>query len=110
MILSVVVGNFVATQKNEHLIGAKLMVLQPVDPRGQPTGNEFIAVDGVGAGIGDLVLCIAEGGSARAVYKDPKSPIDTVIAGIVDYVDTREGRIALQDAPFDGNNTDKMAD
>ena len=95
MILARVVGNIVASQKNEYLVGAKLMLLQPLDTGGNPAGDEFIAVDGVGAGEGDLVLCIAEGGSARAVYRNAKSPIDTVIAGIVDVVESEDGTLRL---------------
>jgi microcompartment protein CcmK/EutM len=95
MILAHVVGNVVATQKNQNLIGAKLMILQPMDTKGAPAGDEFIAVDGIGAGVGDLVLCIAEGGSARAVYKNSKAPIDTVIAGIVDVVESEDGALRL---------------
>jgi microcompartment protein CcmK/EutM len=95
VIFARVVGNLVATQKNEHLRGAKLMLLQPLDTKGEPAGDEFIAVDGVGAGEGDLVLCIAEGGSARAVYRNPKAPIDTVIAGIVDILTSEDGSLRL---------------
>lgn len=95
MILARVVGNVVATQKNENLVGAKIMLLRPLDTKGDTAGDEFIAVDGVGAGIGDLVLCIAEGGSARAVYKNAKSPIDTIIAGIVDVVESKDGTLRL---------------
>lgn len=93
MIIARVVGNVVATQKNEHLIGGKLMILQPIDTKGNPAGDEFMAIDGIGAGTGDLVLCIAEGGSARAVYKNSKSPIDTVIAGIIDIVESEDGSL-----------------
>ena len=95
MIFARVVGNLVATQKNEHLIGAKLMILQPLDTMGRPAGDEFIAVDGVGSGEGDLVLCIAEGGSARTVYRNAKAPIDTVIAGIVDILESEDGSISI---------------
>lgn len=95
MILALVIGNIVATQKNINLTGAKLMMLQPVDAMGKPAGDEFIAVDGVGAGEGDLVLAIAEGGSARTVYGNSKSPIDTVIAGIVDVVYSEDGTLRL---------------
>ena len=95
MIFARVVGNLVATQKNEHLVGAKLMVIQPLDTKGNPAGDEFVAVDGVGAGEGDLVICIIEGGSARMVYGNPKSPIDTVIAGIVDIIVSEDGSIHL---------------
>lgn len=95
MIFARVVGNLVATQKNEHLVGAKLMILQPLDTKGKPAGDEFIAVDGVGAGTGDLVLCIAEGGSARVVFKNPKAPIDTAIAGIVDIMESEDGSLMI---------------
>lgn len=99
MIFSRVVGNLVATQKNENLRGAKLMLLQPLDTKGACAGEPFIAVDAVGAGIGDIVLAIAEGGSARQAYKaqNPLTPIDTVIAGIVDVIDTEDGMISLYD-------------
>ncbi len=95
MIFARVVGNLVATQKNENLIGSKLMIIQPLDTKGNPDGDELVAVDGIGAGEGDLVLCIAEGGSARQVYGNPKSPIDMVIAGIVDFMDSEDGNIRL---------------
>ncbi|RCX18007.1 ethanolamine utilization protein EutN [Anaerobacterium chartisolvens] len=88
MILARVVGNIVATQKNVNLLGGKLMLLQPIDTEGKNAGDEFIAIDGVGSGVGDMVLCIAEGGSARQVYGNAKAPIDTVIAGIVDVVES----------------------
>lgn len=93
MIISRIVGNVVATQKNKNLTGTKLMILRPVDAKGNFCGDEFIAVDAVGAGIGELVIAIAEGGSARQVYKakEALTPIDTIIAGIVDFMETDEG-------------------
>lgn len=89
MILARVVGNVVATQKNKHLIGKKLLLIQPIDMEGKPAGAEVLVVDGIGAGIGDLVLAIAEGGSARMVTRaeSPRAPIDIAIAAIVDSVD-----------------------
>lgn len=95
MILARVVGNIVATQKDVNLLGGKLMLLQPIDTKGKNAGDEFIAIDGVGSGVGDMVLCIAEGGSARQVYRNAKAPIDTVIAGIVDIVESEEGSLKL---------------
>lgn len=97
MIFARIVGNVVATQKNEYLRGAKLMLLQPLDTKGKSAGDQFIAVDAVGAGIGDIVIAIAEGGSARQVYKavHPMTPIDTIIAGIVDTMETEDGSIKL---------------
>jgi microcompartment protein CcmK/EutM len=93
MILARVVGNVVATQKNINLIGKKLLIIQPVDEKGKAYVSEVLAVDGVGAGIGDLVVAIAEGGSARQVTRaeSPLAPIDICIAGIVDSVNTESG-------------------
>jgi microcompartment protein CcmK/EutM len=93
MILAKVVGNVVATQKNKDLVGKKLLILQPVDNMGKEYGSEVLAVDGVGAGIGDIVVAIAEGGSARQVARseNPIAPIDIAIAGIIDHVDTDDG-------------------
>lgn len=90
MILARVTGNVVATYKNEHLAGKKLLIIQQVDVLGNLIGAETIAVDGVGAGIGDLVIAIAEGGSARQVIRaeSPLTPVDICIAGIVDTVET----------------------
>jgi len=97
LLLARVVGNVVATQKNENLTGKKLLILQPVDAMGKPYGSEVLAVDGVGAGIGDLVIAIAEGGSARQVTRaeNPLSPIDICVAGIVDTVETEQGTLYL---------------
>lgn len=97
MILAKVVGNIVATQKNKYLIGQKLLLIQPIDLEGKPFGIELLVVDGVGAGIGDLVLAIAEGGSARLVAraKSPLAPIDIAIAGIVDSVIYEGGTLII---------------
>lgn len=93
MILARVVGNVVATQKNANLVGKKLLLIQPIDTLGKTYGAEILAVDGVGAGIGDLIVAIAEGGSARMVTKAESSlaPIDVCIAGIIDSVHTEAG-------------------
>ena len=89
MTLARVAANMVATEKHPHYRGRKILVVQPVDPDGKPRGHSFLAVDGVQAGIGDLVLVVDEGGSARAVIRDESAlTIRTVICGIVDKVDT----------------------
>jgi microcompartment protein CcmK/EutM len=93
MILARVVGNIIATQKNKDYVGKNLLMIQPVDNMGKDYGSEILAVDGVGAGIGDIVIAIAEGGSARQVTRaeNPIAPIDICIAGIIDHVDTDAG-------------------
>lgn len=91
MTLAKVVGNVVATEKHAHYKGLKIMAVQPVDPAGAPMGKSFLAVDGVQAGIGDLVLVVDEGGSARTVMGDEAAlTIRTAICGIVDRIDLAE--------------------
>ena len=92
MQLAKVVGNLVSTHKNETIRGKKLLFVQPIDEKLVPFGNELLAIDGVGAGIGDTVLIMNEGGSARMVTNavSPYAPIELCIAGIVDSVKTKE--------------------
>jgi microcompartment protein CcmK/EutM len=84
MKLAKVVGNVVSTVKTESHHRCKLMVVLPVDTEGNPVGDSVIAVDGVNAGIGETVLIVEEGGSAREVMHNPQGAYDTVIVGIVD--------------------------
>ena len=92
MMLARVTANVVSTEKHVHYRGLKILVVQPVDPEGKPKGRSFLAVDGVQAGIGDLVLVVDEGGSARAVIADESAlTVRTAICGIVDRVDRGDG-------------------
>ena len=91
MILAEVVGNVVSTEKHAHYRGYKILVVQPVDPEGKAKGRSFLAVAGVQGGVGDRVLILDEGGSARLILGDEKAvTIRAVVAAIVDRVD-REG-------------------
>ena len=91
MILARIVATVVSTEKHPHYKGLKLLMAQPVDPEGKPKGKPLLAVDGVQAGIGDLVLVVDEGGSARTVIGDADAvTVRTAVCGIVDRVD-REG-------------------
>ena len=91
MILAAVVGNVVSTEKHPHYRGYKILVVQPVDPDGMAKGRSFLAVDGVQAGVGDRVLILDEGGSARLILGDEKAvTIRAVVAAVVDRID-REG-------------------
>ncbi|MEZ5974766.1 MAG: EutN/CcmL family microcompartment protein [Planctomycetota bacterium] len=58
-----------------------------MDPSGRPAGKPRIAIDTVGSGVGDRVLIVDEGNSARQVLQDPKASIRTVIGGFVDRVE-----------------------
>ena len=61
MILGLVTGNVVSTHKSKRYEGAKLMIVQPLDPQSKPSGEPVVAIDAVGAGIGERVLLVQEG-------------------------------------------------
>lgn len=84
-----IIGTVVATRKDERLIGTKLMITQPLDLDLSPKGEPLIAVDTVGAGIGELVLYV-KGTAGRIAAKNLESPIDAAVVGIIDEMDVRE--------------------
>ncbi len=92
MFLAKVEGAVVATKKDASMSGRKLLLLRPQlvddkDPsRFRPGNNTIVAVDSVGAGLGELVL-FCQGSSARLAPGFKDSPVDAVIIGIVDTVD-----------------------
>lgn len=91
MMLGKVVATVVSTEKHPDYKGYKLMLVQPLDGYGAPKGKAILAVDGVQAGIGDRVLVVDEGGSARSVIDDEKATtIRTAICGIIDRIDIEE--------------------
>ena len=88
MILARVLGNVVATQKNERYQNARVMLCQPVTPTGEEWGATLLALDSVDAGVGDLVLVVQEGWSAStAATGEQGAAIDSAIVGVVDHVD-----------------------
>ena len=88
MFIAKVVGNVVSTQKNEKLIGTKLLLVKPIDDNGSiiKNGEVIVAVDTAGAGKGELVL-VAKGSAARHVYDNKTIPADAAIVGIVDSIE-----------------------
>ncbi len=86
MQLGKIVGTVVATQKDEKLEGLRFHVVQFVDTDIKPTGGFIVAVDGVGAGVGEVVL-LAAGSSARLTPITDGKPVDTVIMAIVDMLE-----------------------
>jgi len=94
MTLGKVTGTIVATKKDEKLIGGKLMVVQDVDLDGNVLEKYSVAVDAVGAGVGELVLT-ASGSSARITDATKDKPVDSVIMAIVDTLEVH-GRILYQ--------------
>ena len=92
MILCRVIGNAVSTVKHPVYTDKAIMVCQPVDVDGKtPLGREFLAIDSVQAGPGDLVLASREGNTARQLLGSDKDPFHSVILGIVDHVRVGEG-------------------
>mgnify|MGYP004508463711 FL=1 len=85
MIVGKVVGSLVSTRKNDNLIGSKFMIVEPLErmQSGQAGNSRIVAVDNVGAGIGETVL-VATGSAARVGCGMPDAPIDAAIVGIVD--------------------------
>ncbi|MDE0262174.1 MAG: EutN/CcmL family microcompartment protein [Bryobacterales bacterium] len=90
MILARVVGNVVATRKDARLEGKKLLVLQHLTPAGAARDQYVVALDTVGAGDGERVLCVA-GSSARMASGMKDTPVDTAIVGIVDEISMLPG-------------------
>lgn len=83
MIIGKVVGTVICTRKNNDLVGSKFLIVDPMEKMKTENSNRLVAVDNVGAGIGDIVL-VTTGSSARLGCGDPDSPIDACIVGIVD--------------------------
>ena len=81
MVIGKVVGSIIATRKNEKLIGQKLLIVRPLD--NMEKKGEFVAIDNVGAGIGETVL-VATGSAARVGCELENAPVDAAIVGIVD--------------------------
>jgi ethanolamine utilization protein EutN len=89
MFLAKVIGNVVATQKSPEFQGMKLLLLQPYINRESElvaSGSSIVAVDSVGAGLGECVL-FTQGSSARLTHNTKAAPVDAVIVGIVDSVE-----------------------
>jgi ethanolamine utilization protein EutN len=87
MTIGKVVGTVVSTQKNAKYQGAKLMIVQPLDLKGKPMGESLVAIDAVGAGVGERVLVVQEGRAANEALDKKQGPLDTAIVGILDHLD-----------------------
>jgi microcompartment protein CcmK/EutM len=81
-----VIGDVVATRKDEQLVGLKLLILQPMTPDRAPAGRPLVAVDSVGAGVGEEVFFV-RGREASFPFLPLEPPVDAGIVGIVDRWD-----------------------
>jgi ethanolamine utilization protein EutN len=86
MQLAKVIGDVVATRKDDGLAGMKLMVLQPIAADGSAAGRTLVAVDAIGAGVGETVFFV-RGKEASFPFHPTEVPTDAGIVGIVDHYD-----------------------
>ena len=82
-----VMGEVVSTVKDANLTGMKLLVLQPLSAGGEPSGKTLVALDSVGAGVGERVFFV-RGREAAFPFYPAEPPTDASVIGIVDQVDT----------------------
>lgn len=90
-----VVGTVVSTQKHRKLEGAKLLLVQPLTLEGDPKGVAVLAIDSVGAGVGERVLLVIEGKAAGDALGRKAAAVDAAIIGIVDRLDVTELEAAM---------------
>jgi microcompartment protein CcmK/EutM len=86
MQLARVIGDVVVTRKDEQLEGIKLLLLQPLTPEREAAGRPLVAVDAVGAGVGEEVFFV-RGKEASFPFHPAMPPVDAGIVGIVDHWD-----------------------
>ena len=87
MFLAEVIGTVVAPVQHPALEGRTLLLVRALDPRGERAPGTRVAIDRVGAGVGDRVLVVDEGNAARQLLAAPDAPVKTVVVGIVDFVE-----------------------
>jgi ethanolamine utilization protein EutN len=86
VILGRIKGTVVSTIQHPFLDGKRLLLVERITPGGEPAGGSLVAVDAVEAGLGQTVLVIDEGNSARQVLGATDAPVRSVVVGIVDSV------------------------
>jgi ethanolamine utilization protein EutN len=84
MQLARVIGEVVSTMKDANLAGLKMLVLQPIAASGEPVGRTLVALDSVGAGVGENVFFV-RGREAAFPFYPAEPPADATIVGIVDH-------------------------
>jgi microcompartment protein CcmK/EutM len=89
MQLAKVIGDIVATRKDETFTGIKLLLLQPIGADGSSSGRTLVAVDAVGAGVGETVFFV-RGKEASFPFYPTEVAADAGIVGIVDYYDVEQ--------------------
>jgi len=91
MILGRITGSVVSTIHHSIVDGKKLLLADRLDQNGNPTGRYVIALDAIGAGMGEIVLILDEGNGARQVLDDDNAPVRSMVVGIVDELELGTG-------------------
>ena len=86
MFLAKVEKKIISTEKHKAYNGKTIFVVRSILPDGTPKGDEWVAIDYVGAGVGDIVVCGGAPGVARTVFNLELAPIRTLIMAIVDKI------------------------
>jgi microcompartment protein CcmK/EutM len=89
LILAKVIGTVWATRKDEKLVGMKFQIVKPVDLDYKAKEGFLVAVDAVGAGVGEVVL-VVQGSSARQTVLTENRAVDATIMAIVDKLDVEK--------------------
>lgn len=92
MIVGKVAGTIYSTVQHPFYDGKKLLIVDKVAPPGIPSDGYLIAIDSVGAGVGEYVLVIDEGNSARQILDDSLAPLRSIIVGVIDEIAVSENR------------------
>lgn len=87
-----VVGNVVSTVNTPSHEGFRIMVVVPINMDGKRNGDTYLALDCSQAGIGDYVLTLMEGSSASQVMGRPRAAVNSVIVGVIDFVEDSTGK------------------
>ena len=91
MLIARIIGEIVSTHKHPSHEGRSLLLVQPLNLDGSNRGDAVVALDAVGAGIGDRVLLATDGYSAMTSVGKSQAPIDMAVIGFIDEVDFVEG-------------------
>jgi len=107
MFIGRVTGHLVTTQKEPAMADSKLVVVEacsgagPAEPALKATGKVLVAVDSLGAGVGEFVL-VTQGSSARLTERTRTMPVDAVVIGIVDTVRLQDRVLRRADGTLTG--------
>lgn len=91
MILGRITGSVVSTIHHPIIDGRRMLLAERLDQTGQPTGGYVIAMDAIGAGMGETVLILDEGNGSRQILKERNAPVRAMVVGIVDELSVEPG-------------------